>query len=117
MAPFNQAVDAMPIDDPEEAPQDYRLWAATMAVATQDEADKLAAISWPEAAKGPVDAMVAAKRASVAVWRAAAAASDAALPAQVEKGIAQVGGSAGQAKAVRAALGLSTGEQPGDLRA
>ncbi|WP_371479728.1 DUF4190 domain-containing protein [Kitasatospora sp. NBC_00315] len=116
VAPFNEAVDAMPLDEVADAPEDYRLWAAMMARATQDEADKLAAVTWPDAAKGAVDAMIAGKKDSVAAWQAAAAASDAEVEAKVRAGTDRVSRSTVQARAVRAALGLATGERPGDLQ-
>ncbi|MFC8451735.1 DUF4190 domain-containing protein [Kitasatospora sp. NPDC057223] len=115
--PFNEAVDAMPLDDVEDAPEDYRVWAATMLKATQDEADRLAAVSWPAAAKGPADAMLAGKNDSLAAWQAAvAAADDAALDTAVNKAMRLVNRSSEDARDLRAALGLSTGEQAGDLQ-
>ena len=117
VAPFNDAVDAMPLDDVADAPEDYRMWAATMLKATQDEADRLGAVSWPAAAEGPADAMLAGKDASLAAWRAAAAASDdEALDEALTTAMRQVDRSSEDARNLRAALGLATGVQPGDLQ-
>ena len=115
--PFNQAVDAMPADDVEDAPEDYRVWAATMAKATEDEADRLAKVAWPEAAKGPAETMTAGKTDSLAAWRAAAASTDdATLVTAVHKAMRLVDRSSDDARNLRSALGLSTGVQPGDLQ-
>ncbi|MDQ0310392.1 hypothetical protein J2S46_004948 [Kitasatospora herbaricolor] len=115
--PLNAAAEDIPEDEVADAPADYRAWAATMAEATQQEGEKLAAIAWPEAAKGPGEAMVASKPAAVEAWHAVKTARDGAeLARAVQRAKALLRDSVGEAKAVRAALGLSTGEHPGDLQ-
>ncbi|OKI19644.1 DUF4190 domain-containing protein [Streptomyces sp. CB03911] len=115
--PLNAAAEDIPEDEVADAPADYRAWAATMAEATRQEGEKLAAIAWPEAAKGPGEAMVASKPAAVEAWHAVKTARDGAeLARAVQRAKALLRDSVGEAKAVRAALGLSTGEHPGDLQ-
>lgn len=115
--PLNAAADDIPEDEVEDAPADYRAWAATMAEATQQEAEKLAAIAWPEGARAPGEAMVASKPAAVEAWHAVKTARDGAeLARAVQRAEGLLRDSVGEAKAVRAALGLSTGEHPGDIQ-
>ncbi|MCX5211003.1 DUF4190 domain-containing protein [Kitasatospora sp. NBC_00240] len=115
--PLNAAAEDIPEDEVADAPADYRAWAATMATATRQEGEKLAVIAWPEGAKAPGEAMVASKPAAVEAWHAVTTARDGAdLTRALQRAKALLRDSVGEAKAVRAALGLSTGEHPGDLQ-
>ncbi|MEV0533201.1 DUF4190 domain-containing protein [Kitasatospora sp. NPDC050463] len=103
-----------------EARSDYVSWASRMADASRKEAEQLSkgAVVWPDGAKPKVAELVAAQRDAATVWDTAARTVDAtALEREIRRAKALVSKSAKVTVEIRRELGLSTGEQVGEIRA
>ncbi|MEU6233430.1 DUF4190 domain-containing protein [Kitasatospora sp. NPDC047058] len=116
---FNAVFWKEPDAEVADANPEYRAWARQMADASRKEAEELSKGStvWPEAARPKVAELVAAQREAAAVWDTAAKTTDGtALEREVRRAKSLVAKSAKASVEVRRELGLSTGEQVGDIQ-
>ncbi|MGV9265135.1 DUF4190 domain-containing protein [Kitasatospora sp. NPDC003701] len=103
-----------------DARSEYASWASRMADASRKEAEQLskATALWPESAKPKVAELVTAQRDAATAWDTAAKAVDAAvLEREIRRAKSVVAKSAKVTVEIRRELGLSTGEQVGEIRA
>lgn len=116
---FNNVFWSEPEAEIADAPAQYADWARQMADASRKEADELSRAStlWPEGAKPKVAELVAAQRAAATTWDTAShAAAGAALERELRQARSLVAKSAKLSLEIRRELGLSTGEQVGEIQ-
>ncbi|MFD0276574.1 DUF4190 domain-containing protein [Kitasatospora sp. NPDC127111] len=116
---FNNAYWNEPDAEVAHANAEYRAWARQMADASRKEAEELSKGStvWPEAARPKVAELAAAQREAATAWDTAARTTDGtALEREVRRAKSLVAKSAKLSLEIRRELGLSTGEQVGDIQ-
>ncbi|MFF1904748.1 DUF4190 domain-containing protein [Kitasatospora sp. NPDC058218] len=102
-----------------DARSEYVSWAGRMADASRKEAEQLSkgAVVWPEGARPKVTELAAAQRDAATAWDTAARTVDAtSLEREIRRAKALVSKSAKVTVEIRRELGLSTGEQVGEIR-
>ncbi|MCG6499912.1 DUF4190 domain-containing protein [Kitasatospora sp. A2-31] len=117
---FNSAYWDEPDAEIDEAAPEYRTWARKMAEASRKEAEDLSRTStnWPEGARPKVAELAAAQREAATAWDTAAKTTDGtALEREVRRARTLVAKSTRLTTEIRRELGLSTGEQVGDIQA
>ncbi|WP_395294537.1 DUF4190 domain-containing protein [Kitasatospora hibisci] len=116
---FNSAYWDEPDAEIDEARSEFRAWARTMAEASRKEAEDLSRTStnWPEGARPKVAELAAAQREAATAWDTAAKTTDGtALEREVRRAKTLVARSTRLTTEIRRELGLSTGEQVGDIQ-
>ncbi|MFD0349032.1 septum formation family protein [Kitasatospora aburaviensis] len=116
---FNSAYWEEPDAEIAEARSEYSAWARKMAEASRKEAEDLSRTStnWPEGARPKVAELAAAQREAATAWDTAAKTTDGtALEREVRRAKSLVAKSTGLTTEIRRELGLSTGEQVGDIQ-
>ncbi|AUY49990.1 DUF4190 domain-containing protein [Streptomyces sp. CB01881] len=116
---FNSAYWNEPQTEIAESHAEYAAWARQMADASRKEAEDLSKGStvWPEGAKAKVAELAAAQREAATAWDTAArSADDTALEREVRRAKTLVTKSAKLTVEIRRSLGLSTGEQVGEIQ-
>ncbi|MEV6208859.1 DUF4190 domain-containing protein [Kitasatospora sp. NPDC051914] len=110
---IDRAFDEQPDAKPAEDPAAYRAWALTLSVAVDREIDDLGKRDWGGVASGPVGALKGELKQALTHLRAARTATD---PKVMEQELAKGEELLGfeRPEAVRAALGLATGDGPGN---
>ncbi|MEU1421682.1 DUF4190 domain-containing protein [Kitasatospora sp. NPDC005751] len=116
---YNKVSWSEPDAEVADARPEFTTWAGRMADASRKEAEQLSGstAAWPEGAKPKVAELVAAQRAAATAWDAAAKAVDAtALEREIRRAKSLVAKEANSTVEIRRELGLSTGEQVGEIR-
>ncbi|MFE2725465.1 DUF4190 domain-containing protein [Kitasatospora sp. NPDC059327] len=117
---YNTASWSEPEAEVADARSEHVAWASRMAEASRKEADQLSRSTtvWPEGARPKVAELVAAQREAATAWDGAARTVDTtALEREIRRAKSLVAKSAKLTVEIRRELGLSTGEQVGDIRA
>ncbi|MFJ8042697.1 hypothetical protein ACIRBX_19620 [Kitasatospora sp. NPDC096147] len=107
--PYNRAIGECPVYDDDYTDAELRDWAGKMAEVSEQEAKGLRAVELPEAAKGPMGRLLAAKDEETAAWRSAAALTDPDELADRAAELAEATDGWMYAGRVRKALGLADG--------